>query len=152
MASAAASPARAGGGRHRGQGRHRSRLVTMKRHRGSGAVRRRIDAETGPRDAAQADDLIQLRFVAAVGLVVLNVVDLLLTRELLAQGAVEANPLMAMVIGGFWGVAIKLGVPILAGLRSITSPLHRKAVFAFCWVNVLYLGVVAWNFHVLAGR
>jgi Na+/pantothenate symporter len=102
--------------------------------------------------AGDIQELIRLRFVAVVGLVALNALDLLLTRELLARGAVEANPLMALVIGGFWGVAIKLGVPILAGACELAAPVARRHVMALCWVNVLYLGVVAWNFHHLAGR
>ena len=99
-----------------------------------------------------SDELIRLRFLAVVGLVALNALDLILTRHLLAQGATEANPLMALVIGGGWGIAIKLGVPILAGFRHLTAPLLRKAVLALCWVNVLYLGVVAWNFQVMVNR
>ena len=99
-----------------------------------------------------AGELDRLRFLAVVGLVALNALDLILTRHLLAQGATEANPLMALVIGGGWGIAIKLGVPILAGWRHLTAPLLRKAVLALCWVNVVYLGVVAWNFHILVAR
>ena len=98
------------------------------------------------------EELIRLRFLAVVGLVALNALDLILTRELLARGATEANPLMALVIGGSWGIAIKLGVPILAGLRHLTAPLKRKHVLALCWVNVLYLGVVAWNFQLMVYR
>jgi len=98
------------------------------------------------------NELDRLRFLAVVGLVALNALDLILTRHLLARGATEANPLMALVIGGGWGIAIKLGVPILAGWRHLTAPLLRKAVLALCWVNVLYLGVVAWNFHILVIR
>lgn len=98
------------------------------------------------------DELTRLRWLAVIGLVVLNVLDLLLTRHLLRNGASEANPLMALVIGGGWGVAIKIGVPVLAGWRHVTAPLLRKAVLALCWMNVLYLGVVAWNFHVMVNR
>ncbi|MGI8806712.1 MAG: DUF5658 family protein [Acidimicrobiales bacterium] len=98
------------------------------------------------------EELTSLRFLAIVGLVALNALDLMLTRELLARGASEANPLMALVIAGTWGIVIKLGVPILAGLRHLTAPLMRKTVLALCWVNVLYLGVVAWNYHLLAGQ
>jgi len=105
--------------------------------------------DLGRRRSLGNEELNSLRFVAVIGLVALNALDLILTRELLARGATEANPLMALVIGGFWGIVIKLGVPILAGLRHMTAPLKRKAVLALCWVNVLYLGVVAWNFHIM---
>ncbi len=108
--------------------------------------------EQGRTGSLGTEELTRLRFLAVVGLVALNALDLILTRHLLARGAVEANPLMALVIGGGWGIAIKLGVPILAGWRHLTAPLLRKAVLALCWVNVLYLGVVAWNLHVMVNR
>jgi hypothetical protein len=108
--------------------------------------------QQGRRATLGSEELDRLRFLAVVGLVALNALDLLLTRELLSRGASEANPLMALVIGGGWGIAIKLGVPIVAGLRHMTAPLLRKAVLALCWVNVLYLAVVAWNFRLLAGQ
>jgi len=98
------------------------------------------------------DDLVRLRYVAVVGLVALNILDLLLTRELLGRGGVESNPLMVLFIGGAWGVAIKLGVPVLVGLRHLRTRPERKPILALCWVNVLYLSVVAWNFQLLVHR
>jgi hypothetical protein len=111
-----------------------------------------VTTETSRGGSLGDEELIRLRFLAVVGLVALNALDLMLTRELLARGASEANPLMALVIGGTWGIAIKLGVPILAGLRHVTAPLKRKHVLALCWVNVLYLGVVAWNYQLMVHR
>ncbi len=108
--------------------------------------------EQGRTGTLGSDELTRLRFLAVVSLVALNALDLILTRELLSRGATEANPLMALVIGGGWGIAIKLGVPILAGWRHVTAPLLRKAVLALCWVNVLYFAVVAWNFRLLVGE
>ena len=93
------------------------------------------------------DELTRLRWLAVVGLVVLNVVDLLLTRHLLKNGASEANPLMALVIGGGWGVAIKIGLPVALAFRHLRAPLERKIVLGLCWMCVLYLGVVTWNLH-----
>ena len=94
-------------------------------------------------------ELHRLRWLAIGGLLVLNIMDLLLTRRLLSAGATEANPLMALVIAGNWGIAIKIGVPLLAGARHLRVPLARKPVLALCWMNVLYLGVVTWNHHLL---
>ena len=111
-----------------------------------------MELEQGRVDSLGTEELVRLRFLAVVGLVVLNVLDLILTRDLLARGAVEANPLMALVIGGGWGIAIKLGIPVIAGRRHLTAPLLRKAVLALCWVNVAYLGVVTWNLHVMVSR
>ena len=111
-----------------------------------------VELEQGRIGSLGTEELTRLRFVAVVGLVALNALDLLLTRRLLELGGSELNPLMALFIGGTWGVVIKLGVPILAGLRHLTAPLLRKAVLGLCWVNVLYLGVVTWNTHLLMTR
>ena len=92
-------------------------------------------------------ELDHLRFIAVVGLVALNACDLILTRHLLTTGGHEANPVMAAIIAGGWGIAIKLGIPFLAGLRHLTAPLKRSAVLALCWVCVLYFGIVLWNTH-----
>ena len=108
--------------------------------------------EQGRTTTLGSDELHRLRFLAVVGLVALNALDLILTRQLLERGASEANPLMALVIGGGWGIAIKLGVPILAGWRHLAAPLLRKAVLALCWVNVLYFAVVAWNFQLMVNH
>jgi hypothetical protein len=97
------------------------------------------------------EDLDRLRLLAIIGLVLLNVCDLILTRKLLGLGGTEMNPLMAMVISGPWGVAIKLGVPILVGYRHLKAPLRRPLVFGLCWMCVLYIGVVLWNAHYLVG-
>jgi hypothetical protein len=95
-------------------------------------------------------DLERIRLIAVVGLVALNASDLLLTRQLLAVGGVEANPLMAPFIHGFWGVAIKLALPIALGWRHLRIPVQRSLVLGLCWMCVLYLGVVLWNSHLLA--
>jgi len=109
-------------------------------------------AETSRAGTLGREELIRLRYVALAGLVVLNVLDLLLTRELLGRGGVESNPLMVLFIGGAWGIAIKLGVPVLVGFRHLRREPERKPVLALCWVNVLYLSVVAWNFQLLVHR
>lgn len=102
-------------------------------------------------DTLGPESLTRLRLLAVVGLVALNALDLILTRQLLARGGTESNPLMVLIIGGPWGVVIKLGVPLLVGLRHLRIPVARKAVLALCWMNVLYMGVVTWNFHLLVG-
>ncbi len=112
------------------------------------AALNRFDRRVG---VTTSEDLDRLRFIAVVGLVVLNACDLILTRQLLGMGATEMNPGMAMIIEGPWGVAIKLGVPILVGFRHLQAPLKRSLVFALCWMCVLYLGVVVWNAHFLVG-
>ena len=102
--------------------------------------------------AVHLDDaaLERTRRIAIVGLVILNVADLVLTRRLLGMGGVEMNPLMALVIHGYWGIAIKVALPVLVGIRHLRAPLKRSLVLGLCWMCVLYLGVVLWNASLLA--
>jgi hypothetical protein len=95
------------------------------------------------------EDLHRLRWIAIVGLVVLNVADLVLTRKLLTMGGVEANPIMAPFIHGWAGIFVKLGLPVAIGYRHLRVPLRRGLVLGLCWMCVIYLGVVAWNSHLL---
>ncbi len=95
-------------------------------------------------------DLDRLRFIAVVGLVALNAADLLLTRQLLELGGIEANPIMAPFIHGGWGVFVKLALPIAIGYRHLRVPVRRGLVLGLCWMCVLYLGVVLWNSHLLS--
>ena len=96
-----------------------------------------------------ATDLHRIRRIAVVGLVVLNVTDLLLTRHLLGLGAVEANPVMALIVGDGRGMLVKVLLPIAVGVRYLRVPVRRHLVLALCWMCVLYSGVVLWNGHVL---
>jgi hypothetical protein len=93
------------------------------------------------------DSLRRLRVIAVVGIVALNVCDLVITRHLLSLGAMEANPLMALFIAGGWGIVIKLALPIAIGTRNLMAPLRRGVVLALCFMCVLYSGVVLWNSH-----
>jgi hypothetical protein len=95
------------------------------------------------------DGLRRLRAIAVVGIVLLNVCDLLLTRHLLSLGAIEANPLMALFIAGFWGIVIKLALPVAIGTRNLLAPLRKGVVLALCFMCVLYSGVVLWNSHLV---
>lgn len=96
------------------------------------------------------DALERLRRVAVIGLFVLNVADLVLTRRLLGMGGVEVNPLMALFIHGNWGIVIKIALPILVGVRHLQAPLKRSLVLGLCWMCVLYQAVVLWNASLLA--
>lgn len=94
-------------------------------------------------------DLASLRRLAVVALVVLNLFDILLTRQLLDLGAAEANPIMAPFVHGTWGLVVKTALPILFGIRHLRAPLRRPLVLGLCWICVLYMGVVMWNAHLL---
>jgi len=95
------------------------------------------------------DALARLRWMAVVGLVVLNLADLVVTRRALALGGVEANPLMAPIIHGTWGVAVKAGLPVVIGYRHLRAPLRRPLVLGLTWMCVVYSAVVCWNLHLL---
>ena len=95
------------------------------------------------------DDLRRFVTIGAVGLIVLNACDLLLTRHLLAAGAQEGNPFMAGIISGNWGIVVKIVIPMLLALRYLTAPLYRRAALGLGFAVVLYCGVVAWNLHVM---
>jgi hypothetical protein len=95
------------------------------------------------------ESLRRLRLMAVVGIVALNICDLMLTRHLLSLGAIEANPLMALFIAGGWGILIKLALPLVIGTRNLMAPLRRGVVLALCFMCVLYSGVVLWNSHLV---
>ncbi|MEO7556779.1 MAG: DUF5658 family protein [Acidimicrobiales bacterium] len=110
---------------------------------------------TSPRITVGFQDdeaMASLRFTAVVALVLLSGLDLFLTRWLLANGAHEANPLMAVLIETPWGMALKLGLPAFVGWRHLVAPLSYRMVAGLATVCVIYLGVVTWNLHVAIER
>lgn len=99
---------------------------------------------------ARWDELERRRFVFLVALVALNASDLLLTRVALGMGAgSEQNALMALVIGGWLGVVVKLGYPAWLGWRNLRRPLDTGLVRGLAVVVWLYLFVVTWNSYAI---
>jgi hypothetical protein len=89
------------------------------------------------------------RWTLLATLVVLNGVDLVLTRILLARGAAEANPVMAPLIDSWWGWAVKtLGVGLVALAVLVTGRDGKVERWLQVVVGV-YTAVVAWNLVVL---
>ena len=87
------------------------------------------------------------RLWLAGGVVVLNVADVLLTKAVLHHGGVEANPVMAGLMGGFAApLGLKMVVAGLAGILLMLCPpdakLGERAVVA---VVALYSVIVVWN-------
>lgn len=97
-------------------------------------------------------ELRRFTIVAALGLIVLNAFDLLLTRHLLGMGAREANPLMATIINGPVGPVVKIVGPMLLALRYLTAPTVRRTALGLGVVVVIYCGVVLWNLSQLLQR
>ena len=98
------------------------------------------------------DELRRFIAVAALGLIVLNACDLLLTRHLLQFGGREANPIMASIISGPWGGVVKIVIPMLLALRYLTAPVYRRVALGLGVVVVFYCGVVLWNLHLVVTR
>lgn len=92
------------------------------------------------------------RLVLAAALVVLNLLDVLLTRAVIAAGGVEANPLMAPLMGGLAApLGLKAVVAGCAGLLLLLCPPRaRVGESAVLGVVVLYCAIVVWNAGVLA--
>ncbi len=91
------------------------------------------------------------RLWLAAGVVLLNVADVLLTKAVLHHGGVEANPMMAGLMGGFAApLGLKMVVAGVAGILLLLCPpdakLGERAVTA---VVALYSVIVVWNTVVL---
>lgn len=87
--------------------------------------------------------------VWAVVLAMLCVADLVATRAAVAAGAIEANPVMAPLIGTGWDIALKIAVPLTVVALS-TRPVSRRYAAALRAVTVFYAVVVVWNVSVWA--
>ena len=81
--------------------------------------------------------------ILGIVFVLANVVDLVLTRQALAVGAVEANPIMALFIGGsLWSVILlKVVEPILISFLLI----RRRKVAVLSIVAFAFVAICAWN-------
>lgn len=92
-------------------------------------------------------DRTQVRLLIGAVLVGLNLLDLLLTKAVLAYGGVETNPLMRQFVAGEaapW--AIKAVVPLLATTLLLCCPGHsRLSERATAAVVGIYGAVVLWN-------
>jgi predicted Co/Zn/Cd cation transporter (cation efflux family) len=91
------------------------------------------------------------RLWLAAGVVLLNIADVLLTKAVLHHGGVEANPMMAGLMGGFAApLGLKMVVAGVAGILLLLCPpdakLGERAVTA---VVALYSVIVVWNTVVL---
>lgn len=85
-----------------------------------------------------------------VGLVVLNLIDLVTTRLVLDRGGEEGNPVMAPIIDNAFGA---LGVKVLClgliGTLIARSRRSTRMLAALAAVDVWYVLVIGWNLRVL---
>lgn len=91
------------------------------------------------------------RLWLAGGVVVLNVADVLLTKAVLHHGGVEANPVMAGLMGGLAApLGLKMVIAGLAGILLMLCPADAKlGERAMTAVVALYGVIVVWNTVVL---
>ena len=91
------------------------------------------------------------RWSLYVGLVVLNVLDLITTAVVLDRGGTERNPLVKPIVDGIWDVALVKGL-VLALVAVLLTRCRdsRIADLALAGTAGWYLAVVMWNCVVLA--
>ena len=91
------------------------------------------------------------RLWLAAGVVVLNVLDVLLTKAVLHHGGVEANPLMQGLMAGMAApLGLKMVVAGVAGILLLLCPPEaRVGERAMIAVVALYSVIVVWNTAVL---
>ncbi|MEZ5320931.1 MAG: DUF5658 family protein [Microthrixaceae bacterium] len=91
------------------------------------------------------------RSLLAIGLVSLNLADVVVTRIILGSGGREANPLMEPVMGNpVRALLLKTIVSLLASaLLFAAPPRSRLADAAVAVVVLVYTGIVGWNLGVL---
>lgn len=87
------------------------------------------------------------RLQLALALVVLNLLDVVTTKAVLASGGIEANPLMAGMMAGLAApLGLKALVAGIAGVLLICCPPEAKlAERGAATVAGIYLAIVTWN-------
>ncbi len=87
------------------------------------------------------------RWFLAFALVLLNLLDVVLTKVVLANGGHEANPLVRPIIDhSLTPLVLKCGVALLVGWLLMISPVERRLVDrATAAVVIIYAVVVGWN-------
>ena len=91
------------------------------------------------------------RWLLALGLVVVNVADVAITKAILSYGGSEANPIMSPIIDHPSApILIKTLVAVLVGVLLIASPTtSRVADRGVMLVLALYVVILGWNTGVL---
>src|SRR4051812_14292455 len=87
------------------------------------------------------------RWVLLLSLALLNVLDLLTTRAVLAAGGAEANPLMSSVINSAWGPVIikSAGVALVVVVVNACPPDSKVVNRALALTVLTYAAIVSWN-------
>ena len=109
------------------------------------------DAEHAP-DALPVVPLIPMRrWFMAVTLLLLNVIDVYLTKAVIRLGGVEANPVMRPIIDDpLAPIVLKVVISLGVGLLLLSAPrVSRLADWSVGLVLVGYTMVMGWNLGIL---
>lgn len=91
------------------------------------------------------------RWLMAASILVLNLVDVIVTKAILSYGGQEANPIMAPIMNHpAYPVIVKTVVSVGVGALLLASPADSKlADRSVMLVIVAYVIVMGWNFGIL---
>ena len=91
------------------------------------------------------------RWLMAVALLVLNVIDVYLTKAILGRGGVESNPIMRPIIhDALSPIVLKTAISLGVAVLLLASPREAKwADRAVGVVLVAYTLVMGWNLGIL---
>lgn len=85
-----------------------------------------------------------------VGLVLLNVADLISTHMVLSRGGEEGNPVMEPLVSNMWtAVSVKALCLGLIGYLVLKSRRSDRMLLVLAVVDLWYAFVVLWNVRVL---
>lgn len=84
-------------------------------------------------------------FVALGALAVLNGLDVVTTHVILTHGAVESDPLSAILLASKALLWVKLGIIALLGLKVAHSRPHLGVMAAACFAAGIYAAAVLSN-------
>lgn len=82
--------------------------------------------------------------ILLVSLVVLNILDVVLTKKIIDRGGVELNPIVSWLMGrtSKWGY-VKVGAALALGIYMYSI----GATTTLAVGVAIYLGVVFWNYR-----
>jgi len=110
-----------------------------------------IEIETADTAQAMGPALPLRRWVMAAAMLVLNLIDVVLTKAILRAGGVEANPIMAPIMDHpSYPLILKTVVALGVGALLLASPVQSKlSDRAVAVVLVIYTAVTVWNVGIL---
>ena len=132
-------------------------VIDLRDRRGPTLDLRALDAPVAPAtprltELAPLEDpnrvpLVGTRWVLLVALALLNVLDLITTRAVLAAGGAEANPLMSSVIEHTWTPLLvkTVGVALVAVVVNSCPPDSKVVNKALAITVLVYSAIVSWN-------